>query len=76
MLSLKSTVAFCDEFIDVYLATELVSIGDQHLDEGEDIEIEAFDLNKLMDMCYLGELQDAKTVAAIMAYAAKKKIGR
>ena len=72
LLSLKSTVAFCDEFIDVYLATELVSIGEQHLDEGEDIDIEAFDLNKLMDMCYSGELQDAKTVAAIMAYAAKK----
>ena len=27
LLSLKSTVAFCDEFIDVYLATELEKIG-------------------------------------------------
>lgn len=72
LLSLKSTVAFCDEFIDVYLATDLVEIGEQHLDEAEDIDIEAYDLKELMDMCYSGTLQDAKTVAAIMAYAARK----
>ena len=72
LLELKSTVAFCDEFIDVYLATELEKIGEQHLDEAEDIDIEAYDLKELMDMCYSGTLQDAKTVAAIMAYAARK----
>ncbi len=71
LLSLKSTVAFCDEFIDVYLATDLQEIGVQHLDEGEDIDIEAYDLKDLMDRCYSGELQDAKSVAAIMAYAAR-----
>ena len=72
LLSLKSTVAFCDELIDVYLATDLVEIGEQHLDEAEDIDIEAYELKELMDMCYSGTLQDAKTVAAIMAYAARK----
>jgi len=72
LLSLKSTVAFCDELIDVYLATELEKIGEQNLDEAEDIDIEAYDLKELMEMCYEGKLQDAKTVAAIMAYAAKK----
>ncbi len=71
LLSLKSTVAFCDEMIDVYLATEIEKIGEQHLDEAEDISIEAYDLEDLLLMCYSGELQDAKTVAAIMAYAAK-----
>lgn len=71
LLSLKSTVAFCDEMIDVYLATDLEKIGEQKLDESEEIDIEAWDLKDLMDMCYSGKLQDAKTVAAIMAYAAK-----
>ena len=33
ILSLKTTVAFCDEFIDVYLAKNLKP-GHQHLDEG------------------------------------------
>ena len=74
LLSLKSTVAFCDEFIDVYLATELQKIGEQHLDEAEEIDIEAYELKELMEMCYAGKLQDAKTVAAIMAYAAKNCI--
>lgn len=73
LLSLKTTVAFCDEFIDVYLATELEKVGEQHLDEGEDIDIKAFELKELMDMCYAGTLQDSKTVAAIMAYAARKQ---
>ncbi len=72
LLSLKTTVACCDEFIDVYLATELEKIGEQNLDEAEDIDIEAYDLKELMEMCYEGKLQDAKTVAAIMAYAARK----
>ncbi|MBO6127610.1 MAG: NUDIX hydrolase [Pseudobutyrivibrio sp.] len=72
LLALKSTVAFCDEFIDVYLATDLIELGEQKLDEAEDIDIEAYDLKELMDMCYAGKLQDAKTVAAIMAYAARK----
>lgn len=73
LLALKSTVAFCDEMIDVYLATDLEKIGEQSLDESEEIDVEAWDLKDLMDMCYLGKLQDAKTVAAIMAYAAKVK---
>ena len=72
LLSLKSTVAFCDELIDVYLATDLEKVGEQNLDESEEIDIEAWDLKDLMEMCYSGKLQDAKTVAAIMAYAARK----
>ncbi len=71
LLNLRSTVAFCDEFIDVYLATDLVKIGEQHLDQGEDIDIVEYSLEELCDMCYQGVIQDAKTVAAIMAYKAK-----
>ena len=73
LLSLKSTVAFCDELIDVYLATDLEKIGEQHLDESEEIDIEEWDLNDLVEMCYAGTIQDSKTVAAIMAYALRLK---
>ncbi|CBK74366.1 NTP pyrophosphohydrolases including oxidative damage repair enzymes [Butyrivibrio fibrisolvens 16/4] len=76
LLSLKSTVAFCDELIDVYLATELVKVGEQKLDDSEEIDIEAWDLKDLMEMCYEGKLQDAKTVASIMAYAARDYVNR
>lgn len=73
LLSLKSTVAFCNEMIDVYLATELTPIGSQHLDEDEFIDIEEWELDKLLEKIYSGEMQDAKTVAAILAYANKIK---
>lgn len=67
LLSLKTTVAFCDEFIDVYLARDLKP-GKQHLDEGEFIDVEAHDVDELCEMIYAGILQDAKTVSAILAY--------
>ena len=72
LLALKSTVAFCNEFIDVYLATELTE-GVQHLDEEEFIDVEAWKLSDLCEKIYAGEIQDAKTVAAILAYANKIK---
>lgn len=67
LLSLRTTVAFCNEMVDVYLAENLVP-GEQHLDDAEDIRVEAFELDALLDMIYKGMIQDAKTVAAILAY--------
>lgn len=67
LISLKTTVAFCDEFIDVYLAKNLKP-GEQHLDEGEFIDVEAYDIDELCEMIYTGKLQDAKTVSALLAY--------
>ena len=68
LLSLKSTVAFCNESIDVYLARGLEP-STQKLDDMEDIEIEEFALKEVEDMIYKGIIQDAKTVSAILAYA-------
>ena len=67
LISLRTTVAFCDEFIDVYLARKLVA-GKQHLDEAEAIDVKAYDVEELCDMIYAGKIQDAKTVSAILAY--------
>lgn len=72
LVELKSTVAFCNEFIDVYLATELEP-GEQKLDEDEYIEIVSCELPELLDMIYEGKIQDSKTVAGILAYANMKK---
>lgn len=72
LLSLRTTVAFCNELVDVYLAEDLVP-GEQHLDDAEDIRVEAFELETLCDMVYRGVIQDGKTVAAIMAYSNKIK---
>lgn len=67
MLSLKTTVAFCNEFIDVYLATELIP-GRQKLDPDEYIDIKAYEPQELLDKIYAGIIQDGKTVAGILAY--------
>ncbi len=67
MLSLKTTVAFCNEFIDVYLATDLKP-GKQHLDPEEFIEVRAYDPEELLEKIYAGVIQDSKTVAGILAY--------
>ncbi len=70
LLSLRTTVAFCNELVDVYVARELIPTA-QHLDEGESIELEAYTVEELSQQIYRGEIQDAKTVAAIMAYKNK-----
>lgn len=70
LLSLKTTVAFCNELVDVYVARNLIPSA-QHLDEGEFIDLEAYTLEELCDLIYQGVIQDGKTVAAIMAYKNK-----
>ena len=46
LLSLRTTVAFCNEMIDVYVARDLIP-SKQHLDEGEYIELEEHELSEL-----------------------------
>lgn len=67
LLSLKTTVAFCNESIDVYLAEELVPTK-QNLDAAEEIEAEIFSIEELVERIYAGEIQDGKTVAGLLAY--------
>lgn len=70
LMTIRTTVAFCNEKIDIYLAQNLVP-GEQDLDEDEFIEPEAYSVDELCDMIYRGALQDSKTIAAILAYKNK-----
>ena len=70
LITLDSWVAFCDERIDVYVATRLVS-SRQHLDEDEVIDVEPWELKDLLKLIYEGKMTDGKTVAAICAYGMK-----
>lgn len=71
LIKLRPTVAYCDEFIDVYVATGLTKVGEQILDEAEAIEIEAFTMDELLDKIFNYEIQDSKAVSAILAYKVK-----
>lgn len=68
--SIYTTVAFCNEKIDIYLARNLTR-GSQHLDEDEYIDVEAWSLDDLMQMIFESKIQDAKTICGILTYAAK-----
>lgn len=67
LIKLVTAIAFCNETIDVYLADRLIP-SRQHLDEGEYLDVESYELSELVEMIYAGEIQDSKTVAALMAY--------
>lgn len=70
LISIYTTVAFCNEKIDIYVARNLVK-SHQHLDEDEFINVEAYDVKELIQMIYSGKIQDSKTICAIMTYAQK-----
>ena len=75
LMSVNTTVAFCDEAIDIFVARNLIP-SHQHLDEDEVIDVEAWELKDLLELIYAGKMTDAKTVAAITAYAVKYGSGR
>jgi ADP-ribose pyrophosphatase len=70
LISIRSTVAFCDERIEVYVAKNLVK-SKQNLDEDEFINVYPYTAQELCELIYKGEIQDSKTIAAIMAYVNK-----
>lgn len=70
LTSIYTTVAFCNEKIDIYVARNLQA-GKQHLDEDEFINVEAYSMEELTDMILQGKIQDSKTVCGILAYKQK-----
>lgn len=68
LLSIYTTVAFCNEKIDIYLARDLKRQEGQHLDEDEFIDVEACELEELVQMIYDGKIEDSKTVGVVMTY--------
>lgn len=70
LMSVNTTIAFCDEALDVFLARNLRRTH-QNLDPDEEIEVEAWELSELLKQIYEGKMTDGKTVSAILAYACK-----
>ena len=70
LISVNTTVAFCDEAIDIFVARELEP-SRQHLDDDECIDVEEWTVADLEKLIFEGKITDGKTIAAIMAYARK-----
>lgn len=75
LTSIISTIAFCDERIDIFVAENLTP-SVQNLDEDEFINVEAYTLDDLVEKVLNHEIEDAKTICAIMTYRVAKDIGR
>ena len=73
LISVNTTVAFCDEAIDIFVARDLIP-SKQNLDEDEEIEVEAWSIKDLQKLIFEGAISDGKTVAALMAYARKYNV--
>lgn len=74
-----TAIAWCNESTDIYLAQDLTRIHGQELDEAEEIVLCPLPLEDLCRKIFAGEIQDAKTVAGIMAYRswlAEREAGR
>lgn len=67
LISLYTTVAFCNEKIDVYVATDLKK-SRQHLDDDEFLDVESHNIDELIQLIYDCRIQDGKTVSALLAY--------
>ena len=70
LINLRTTVAFCNEKIEVFVAKNLIP-SKQHLDEDEFIDLGAYTMEELKEKIYSGEIEDAKTVSALLAYEVK-----
>ena len=67
LITIRTTVAFCNEKIDIYVAKNLIK-SHQHLDEDEFINVEAYSVEELSRMILEGKIEDSKTISAIMSY--------
>ncbi len=67
LISIRTTVAFCNERIDIYFASDL-TLGEQELDEDEYLEVTSYTIEELIQMIYSGDIQDSKSICGLMCY--------
>ncbi len=70
LITLRTTVAFCNERIEIFAAHNLIP-SRQNLDEDEYIDVQAYSIEELKAKIFAGEIEDSKTVSAILAYDTK-----
>lgn len=67
LTSFYSTPGFCNEKLDLFLATDLKFYG-QNLDQSERITAHKVSLSKALEMVNSGEICDAKTMLSLLFY--------
>jgi ADP-ribose pyrophosphatase len=62
-----STPGFCDEYLHLYLATELTT-GRLYASDTEGIEVVRVTVAQIPDMIASGKIEDAKSIAGLLTY--------
>lgn len=70
LITLRTTVAFCNEKIEVFVAKNLIP-SKQNLDDDEFIDLKAYTIEELKKKIFTGEIEDGKTISALLAYDTK-----
>jgi ADP-ribose diphosphatase len=65
-----SAPGFCTEYLECYLCTDLRP-GELHPEEDEDLQLERLSLDEAWAAAAAGEINDAKTLAGLLLYAAR-----
>ena len=66
------TCGYSNEIIRLYLATDLNSVGAKP-DDDEFLEIKYVSIDELYQKCLSGEIEDGKTIVAVLKYVALNK---
>ncbi|MFY3741802.1 MAG: ADP-ribose pyrophosphatase [Candidatus Nitrosomirales archaeon] len=64
---------YCTEVMHVFVATNLSKVESPGMDDDEVIEIVKVSVDDAVKMILKGEIEDAKTVCAVLAYAQQSK---
>lgn len=70
LIDVYTTVAFSNEKICIYYTNDITK-SKQNLDDDEFVTIERHSIDEICSMIFDGTIQDAKTIAGIMAYKTK-----
>ncbi len=71
--SFYSSIGYSEEVIHLYYATDL-SPGETDFDDNEALDVVEYDISALKQMVLDGEIEDGKTIAAILIAAVKEGI--
>ena len=72
LINLRTTVAFCNEKIEVFVAKDLIP-SKQHLDEDEFIDVLEYTTDEIKEMIFSGKIIDAKTISGVLGYLNMEK---
>lgn len=70
LITINSWPPFTNEKVEIFVARNLIS-SKQNFDEEESIELEEYTIEELKSLIFEGKITDSKTVAGLLAYAAK-----